>query len=169
MPLSTAWDALPPVGATGRDEPCSLPRADPQVGRTVWGRQPTPRPIGHSSGAEVRWPQLRPLPSASLTTSCSGPSLGLDLGQRSLPSRAPPATFPARAAAGLTLGLSSTVQSRTESHRTCLEAGAATLYPQPVLSQASRSHRCGLASDGGLAKTEFHIASSMRHYLRRSV
>jgi transposase len=32
------------------------------------------------------------------------------------------------------------------------EAGASTLYPQPVLSQTSRSHRCGLASDGRLAK-----------------
>src|SRR5215467_479011 len=113
MPLSTAWDALPHVGAAGRDKPCPLTCADPKVGRTVWGRQPTPRPIGHSSGAEVRWPQLRPLPSASLTTPRSGPSLGVDLGQRSLPSRAPPTTFPARASAGLTLGLSSTVQPGT--------------------------------------------------------
>jgi hypothetical protein len=169
MPLSTAWDALPHVGAAGRDQPCPLTCADPKVGGTVWGCQPTPRTIGHSSGAQVRWPQLRSLPSASPTTPCSGPSLDLDLGQRSLPSRAPPATFPARVSAGLTLGLSSTVQSGTESHRTCLEAGAATLYPQPVLSQASRSHRCGLASDGGLAKTEFYTVSFMRHYLRRSV
>ena len=83
MPLSTAWDALPHVGAAGRDEPCPLTCAHPKVGGPVWSSQPAPRTIGHSAGAEVRRPQFRPLPSASLTTPRSGPSLGVDLGQRS--------------------------------------------------------------------------------------
>ena len=153
MPLSTAWDALPHVGAAGTDEPCPLTCAHPKVGGSVWSSQPAPRTIGHSAGAEVRRPQFRPLPSAYLLPHrARGRRLVLILDNAPYHHARLLQPFRREHRRVLRFDYLPRYSPELNPIERVWEAGASTLYPQPVLSQTSRSHRCGLASDGRLAK-----------------
>ena len=169
MSLPTARFALPHVGTTGNQGSDLAARADPQVRRLLWSRQPAKRSVRSHDVQDFQCrhvPELSQAPAAPTDTRAAHDA---GTGQRSVSSRDPLGAIFAPPRSASTTGVSAAIQPATGPDRTSLEADPAPRNAQPVLRNASRSAQSRQRLLRPLAPTKQSAASTMLHYLRRCV
>jgi hypothetical protein len=169
MSLPTARFALPHVGTTGNQGSNLAARADPQVRRLLWCRQPAQRSVRSHDVHDFQCrhvPELSQAPAAPTDTRAAHDA---GTGQRSVSSRDPLGPIFAQPRSKPTAVVSAAIQPATSPDRTRLEADPTPRNAQPVLRDASRSAQSCQCLLRWLAPTKQSAASTMLHYLRRCV
>src|SRR5208282_131852 len=166
MSLPTTRLALSHVG-TARNQGSNLAaRADPQVRRLLWCRQPAKRSVRSHDVHDFQCghvPELSQAPAAPTDTRAAHDA---GTGQRSVSSRDPLGPIFAQPRSKPTAVVSALIQPTTSPDRTRLEADPTPRNAQPVLCDASRSTQSRQRLLRPLAPTKQSAASFMLHYLR---
>ena len=154
VPFPATRLALRHVGPAGRDRPGCATRPHAQERGGIRGRPHCRWLPGHAAKKRVRSGLVPILPGAIGAPPAQGAGHGPRRGQRTLAPRKGPRPMAARTSTRHTIGLSSALQPRAQSHRARLETNAPPVHAQPVLSHPRRTARRGRKTIQRMDKTK---------------